>query len=135
MPRGSAQTLLLQIYFQITCILLHSCPDLLLHLDYLVVNPTQIQMMVKNIQTIRIESVTFDTKYQGRQRLRMAFSNLGSATISSLSIREAVEVHYVVSYKLFIFRWGYPTSIGRFCRRCRPPSSVVVEASLCEASF
>ena len=98
MPRGSAQTFLVQIYFQITSILLHSCPDLLLHLDCLGVNPTQIQMMVKNIQTIRIESVTFDTKYQGRQRLRMAFSNLGSATLSNLSIREAVEVYYVISY-------------------------------------
>ena len=103
MPKGSTYTLPAPIYLQITSILLHSCPDLLLHLDCLEVNPTQIQMMVKNIQTIRIESVTFDRKYQGRQRLRMAFSHVGSATISSASIKEAVEVHYVICCHTYIF--------------------------------
>ena len=82
--------------FQITSILLHSCPDLLLHLDFHGVNPTPIQTTVKNSQDIRIESVSFDQKYKDRQRLKMAFSNVGSATFSSLSITEALEVRVFV---------------------------------------
>ena len=80
--------------------LVHSCPDLLLHLDFLGVNPTQIQTMLKNIQNIRMEEVIMDMKYRERQQLKMAFSNVGTTDLSGLSIGEAVKVRNMRCFNL-----------------------------------
>ena len=65
---------------------------MLLSLDFLGVNPTTIHTTVKNSQDGRIESVRFDQKYKDRQKLKMTFSNVGSATFSNLNIKEALDV-------------------------------------------
>ena len=80
------------VYFQITFVLVHSCPDLLLHLDFLGVNPTPIQTMIKNSQNIRMEEVSLDMKYKNRQQLKIAFSNVGTTALISLGVNEAIKV-------------------------------------------
>jgi len=86
---------------EITSILIHSCPDMLLSLDFLGVNPTTIHTTVKNSQDVRIESVSFDQKYKDRQKLKMTFSNVGSATFSNLNIKEALDLE-VTNVKKFV---------------------------------
>ena len=84
--------LLICCLLQIKSTLVHSCPDLLLHLDFLGVNPSNIKTVIKNSQNIVLEEVTMDNKFKDRQQIKMAFLNIGKTTLRSFGISDAVKV-------------------------------------------
>jgi len=83
---------MLQAGQEIKSTLVHSCPDLLLHLDFLGVNPSNIKTVIKNSQNIVLEEVTMDNKFKDRQQIKMAFLNIGKTTLSSFGISDAVKM-------------------------------------------
>jgi len=86
---------------QIRSILIHSCPDLLLHLDFTGVNTNPIETVIKNSQNILLEAITMDQKYKNRQQIKMEFLNIGRTTLASLSISEAAKMK-VTNVKEFL---------------------------------
>ena len=71
---------------------MHSCPDLLLAVDLESMNPGVQVLEVKNSQSVRIESVKFDPRFENKQRLRMIFTNVVSSTLANLEVTETVQV-------------------------------------------
>ena len=47
---------------------------------------------VKNSQSVRIESMKFDPRFENKQRLRMIFTNVVSSTLANLEVTETVQV-------------------------------------------
>lgn len=86
------QEFMLQAGQEIKSILIHSCPDLLLHLNFLGVNPNIIETVVKNSQNIRLEEVTVDKRFKDRQQIKLNFLNIGTTTLSSFSVSEAAKM-------------------------------------------
>ena len=79
--------------FQISRIQLHSCPDIVLHLDLESVNPGVQTLEIKNSQRVKIQSVRFDHQFENQQRLRMLFSNVVAAALENLEVTETFEVN------------------------------------------
>ena len=79
-------------YLQISQIQVHSCPDLVLAVDLESMNPGVQVLEVKNSQSVRIESVKFDPRFENKQRLRMIFTNVVSSTLANLEVTETVQV-------------------------------------------
>lgn len=79
---------------------MHSCPDLVLAVDLESMNPGVQVLEVKNSQSVRIESVKFDPRFENKQRLRMIFTNVVSSTLANLEVTETVQVmlQYIFSY-------------------------------------
>ena len=77
---------------QISRIQVHSCPDLVLAVDLESMNPGVQVLEVKNSQSVRIESVKFDPRFENKQRLRMIFTNVVSSTLANLEVTETVQV-------------------------------------------
>ena len=55
-------------------------------------NPGVQVLEVKNSQSVRIESVKFDPRFENKQRLRMIFTNVVSSTLANLEVTETVQV-------------------------------------------
>ena len=78
---------------------MHSCPDLVLAVDLESMNPGVQVLEVKNSQSVRIESVKFDPRFENKQRLRMIFTNVVSSTLANLEVTETVQV--MLCYNIF----------------------------------
>ena len=57
------------------------------------VDPGVMQTLeIKNVQNIKITSLTFDPRYENQQRLKLKFSNVVKAVIQDVEVTETLEV-------------------------------------------
>ena len=78
--------------YQISRILIHSCPDLVLALDLKSLQPGLQTLEVKNSQAVSIENLNFDPRFENRQTLKMIFSNVLRASLVNLEVTETLQV-------------------------------------------
>ena len=69
-----------------------SCQDLVVSLDVVGVNPTNIKINFKNSQKIRIDQILFDSRYADNQKLSINFYNVDTFSFIGLDVKEAIEV-------------------------------------------
>ena len=122
-----------------TTFCLHHSDQLYLHRKEYVVNTYHIHTW----NLLMIMSIYINSPYEYIITLVVAVSQVFIDVLSMYSVKNTVEyLHHfnlgvevgVTSCIPHIFRWGYPTSIGRFCRR-RPSSVVVVKPPFVKPPF
>lgn len=77
---------------EISMVNVSSCQDLVVSLDVVGVNPTNININFKNSQKIRIDQILFDSRYADNQKLSINFYNVDTFSFIGLDVKEAIEV-------------------------------------------
>ena len=78
---------------------------MVLAVDLESMNPGVQVLEVKNSQSVKIESVKFDPRFENKQRLRMIFTNVVSSTLANLEVTETVQVMNIPLYFLVRSIW------------------------------
>ena len=90
---------------KVRSVLIRSCPDLLLGLDFIGVNPSQMPFNIEQSGNIQLDFIEFDSGFMNNQHLRVNLRNIGRFSITGVHIDEPIKVLYVqhTKKKHFLF--------------------------------
>ena len=71
---------------QVRSVVILSCPDLTLGLDFQAVNPTHIPVTVQRCGKVKMDFIIFDQSWADHQTLRIHFQQVENVTFSHLHL-------------------------------------------------